>query len=52
MWSVPRSYREDNWRYSSVAEYSPDINGVSMKAEDSPSVGSVTRQRLLEIVVD
>jgi hypothetical protein len=52
MWSVSRSYLEDNWRYSSVAEYSSDINDVSMEAEDSPSVGSVTRQRLLDTVTD
>jgi hypothetical protein len=34
--------------------YSPDSNDVSMKEEEeeSPSVGSVTRQRLLETVTD
>jgi hypothetical protein len=48
-WSVPRSYLEDNWLYNWVTGYSPDSNDVSTEEEESPSVGSVTRQRLLRL---
>jgi hypothetical protein len=48
MWSVPRSYLEDNWRYSAVAGYSPDSNDVSKEAEESSLLGFVTRKRLVK----
>jgi hypothetical protein len=47
-WSVPKSYFERNWRYSSVAFYSPDNNGVSREAEEPPLLRAVTKQRLVK----
>jgi hypothetical protein len=35
---------------SSVGRIFADSNDVSMKDEESPAVGSITRQQLLEIV--
>jgi hypothetical protein len=39
---------EDNLRYGSVAEYSPDSNGVNMEAEESPMLRLVTGKRLVK----
>jgi hypothetical protein len=41
---------EKRWRYSSVVGYSPDSNDVSTKAEESPLLRAVTKQRLVRIV--
>jgi hypothetical protein len=46
--SVPRSYLEDNWHYSSVAGYSPDSNNVSTEAGESSLLRFVTRKRLVK----
>jgi hypothetical protein len=46
--SVPRSYLEDNWTYSSVAGYSPNSNDVRTEAGESSLLKFVTRKRLVE----
>jgi hypothetical protein len=52
-WSMPRSYLEDNWRYSpvgsSVVRYSPDSNDVSTEDEESPLLQVVARERQMKI---
>jgi hypothetical protein len=47
---VPRSYLEDNWRYSSDGGYSADSNGVTTEAEaeESPLLRFVNRKRLVK----
>jgi hypothetical protein len=52
-WSMPRSYFENNWRYSSaVVGYSPDTNDVSTEGQESPLLEAVTTKRLVETVRD
>jgi hypothetical protein len=36
-----RSYLEDTWRYSSLAGYSPDGNGLTTEAKESPLLDSL-----------
>jgi hypothetical protein len=49
---VPKSYLEDNWRYNSVAGYSPDSNDVSTKAGESSLLRSVTRKYLVKNIAE
>jgi hypothetical protein len=48
MLSASRCYKQDSWSSESVAGYSPDYNNVSTKAEESPSLRSVTRKRIVK----
>jgi hypothetical protein len=41
---VPKSYLEDNWRYSSVVGFSPDSNDVSTEAEESLTLDAARKQ--------
>jgi hypothetical protein len=47
-WAMPRSYLEGNWRYNSVAGYSPDSNGLSTEAGESSLFEFVIGKRLVK----
>jgi hypothetical protein len=39
---------EKRWRYGSIVGYSPDSNGGTTEAEESPLLRAVTKQRLVK----
>jgi hypothetical protein len=46
--SVPKSYLEENWRYSSAAGHSPEGNDLNTEAGESSLVIFGTRKRPVE----
>jgi hypothetical protein len=49
---MQRHNNEDSWSNKSLMEYIPAGKDVRTEDEGTPSLGSVIRQRLMEIVTD